>query len=200
MPSVGTGRPGRIGRPSKSARNGSEARTCREMPRHSVVDWSRITFSIKIFLEIRRVSCNGHVHGGGWHCCGGRDRWVGSLGAIEGRRHGRGGGGVGDAGGGGVLARRRMPTCGRRRRGPVREGWEARCAFPLRELLHMRLTGSCDSAAGGNVQPRQHIVASHHSVPQRTADVGVGAPGCHLSAADTRVVSVLTCEEIFPEA
>ena len=32
---------------------------------------------------------------GGWCCCGGRDRLVRSLGATEGRRHGRGGGGRG---------------------------------------------------------------------------------------------------------
>ena len=49
-PSVGTGRLGRTGRPSRRARNGAEARTCRAMPRHSVVERSRIAFSMKIFL------------------------------------------------------------------------------------------------------------------------------------------------------
>ena len=39
-------------------------------------------------------------------------------------------------------------------------------------------------------------------VPPCTAYEGVarGAPGCHRSAAGTCIVSVLTCEEIFPEA
>ena len=54
-PSVGTGRPGRTGRPSRRARNGAEARTCRAMPRHSVVQRSRIAFSMKIFLETAPV-------------------------------------------------------------------------------------------------------------------------------------------------
>ena len=49
-PSVGTGRPRRTGRPSRRARNGAEASTCRAMPRHSVVESSRIVFSIKIFF------------------------------------------------------------------------------------------------------------------------------------------------------
>ena len=41
---------GRTGRPSRRARNGTEARTCRAMPRHSVVERSRIAFAMKIFL------------------------------------------------------------------------------------------------------------------------------------------------------
>ena len=36
-PSVGIGRPGRTGRPSRRARNGAEARTCRAMPRRGKV-------------------------------------------------------------------------------------------------------------------------------------------------------------------
>ena len=47
-PSVRTGRPGRTGRPSSRARNGIEARTCRAMPRHSVVESSRIAFCTKL--------------------------------------------------------------------------------------------------------------------------------------------------------
>ena len=54
-PSVGTGRPGRTGRPSRRARNSAEARTCRAMPRHSVVERSCIAFSMKIFLETAPV-------------------------------------------------------------------------------------------------------------------------------------------------
>ena len=47
--------PGRTGRPYRRARNGAEARTCRAMPRHSVVERSRIAFSMKIFLETAPV-------------------------------------------------------------------------------------------------------------------------------------------------
>ena len=111
---------------------------------------------------------------------------------MEGKGHCRVGGGVGDAGGGGVYSRRHVPTSGMRRRGAVREGREAVCAGPLPALFHMRLTGGCVSAAGGNAEPRfrQCIVASHHSMPQRTADRGVDAPR----------ISVLTSKEIFPKA
>ena len=100
---------------------------------------------------------------------------------MEGRRYGRGGGGVRDARGCGTRARRHVPTCGGRRRGPGGEGWEALCAGLLRELYHVRLAGGKDSAAGGDAEPRlrQRIMASHHGVPQRATDEGVGAPGCH---------------------
>ena len=56
----------------------------------------------------------GYVRGGERCCCacGGRGRWVGSLGAMEGRRHGRSRGGVGVAGG--SRARAHVPICGRR--------------------------------------------------------------------------------------
>ena len=50
-PSVRTNRPGRTGRPSRRAHNGAVVRTCRAMPRHIVVEMSRIAFSIKILLE-----------------------------------------------------------------------------------------------------------------------------------------------------
>ena len=50
-PSVGTGCPGRTGVPSRHARNGAGARTCPAMPRQSVVERSRIAFSMKVFLE-----------------------------------------------------------------------------------------------------------------------------------------------------
>ena len=86
---------------------------------------------------------------GGWCCCGGRDRLVRSLGATEGRRHGRGGGGRGAAGGREAGARRHLPTSGGRRRRADGEGWESHCAGPLRELCRMQLAGGCDSAAGG---------------------------------------------------
>ena len=104
---------------------------------------------------------------------------------------------VGDAGGVSDRTRGHVPSCGRCRWGAVEEGWEARRAVPMPGLLHMRLAGGCDSAAGGNAEPplSQQIVASHHCVPQRTADDGVGAPSCHRSAADTRIVSVLTCKD-----
>ena len=64
------------------------------------------------------------------------------------------------------------------------------------------LAGGCASSAGGNVEPRlrQRVMANHHCVPQRAACEGVGATGCHGSAADTRIVSVLACDEIFAEA
>ena len=73
--------------------------------------------------------------------------------------------------------------------------------MPLRELFHVRLAGGCDSSAGGNAEPRlrQRVMACHRCVPQRAYE-GVGATGCHGSAADTRIVSVLTCGEIFTEA
>ena len=55
------------------------------------------------------------------------------------------------------------------------------------ELLHVQPAGGCNSSVGGNPEPhlRQRIMASHHCVPHHTADEGVGAPGCHGSAADT---------------
>ena len=65
--------------------------------------------------------------------------WVRSLGALEGRRHGRGSGGVGDAGGCGARAPRHVSTSGGRRRGAGGEGWVSQRAGPLRELFHMRL-------------------------------------------------------------
>ena len=49
-PSVGTGCPG-SGHPSGRARNGAGARTCLEMPRQSIVETSRVAFSLKVFLE-----------------------------------------------------------------------------------------------------------------------------------------------------
>ena len=99
---------------------------------------------------------------------------------MEGRRRNRGGGGVGAAGGGRARARRYVPTCGGRRPGAVGKGWEAHCTRTLRELFHVQLTGGCDSAAGGDAEPRlrQRIMASHHSEPRRAADEGVGATGC----------------------
>ena len=45
-----------------------------------------------------------------------------------------------------------------------------------------------------------HARACHHCVPQRAAYEGVGATGCHGSAADTHIVSVLTCNKIFTDA
>ena len=50
-PSVGSGRPGRTEQPSRRASNGAVARSWRAMPRNSAVEKSRITFSMKIFLE-----------------------------------------------------------------------------------------------------------------------------------------------------
>ena len=121
---------------------------------------------------------------------------------MEGRRHGRGGGGVGDAGGCGARVRRHVPTSGGRRRGAGGEGWEPHRGGPLRELFHVWLVGGCETPAGGNAEPRlrQRVMACHHCVPQRAANEGVGATGCHGSAADTRIISVLTWEEIFAEA
>ena len=85
---------------------------------------------------------------------------------------------------------------------PCGEGWESHRAGPLRELFHVRLAGGRDSSAGGNAEPRlrQCVMACHHCVPQRAAYEGVGATGCHETAADTRIVFVLTCAEIFAEA
>ena len=60
---------------------------------------------------------------------------------MEGRRHGQGGGGVGDAGVCGVRVRRHGPTSGGRGRAVGGEGWESHCAGPLREVFHMRLAG-----------------------------------------------------------
>ena len=59
-PSVGTGRPGRTGRPSRRARNGTEARTCRAMPRHSVVKGSRIAMPHVHVLWHRGHSVDNH--------------------------------------------------------------------------------------------------------------------------------------------
>ena len=121
---------------------------------------------------------------------------------MEGRRHGRGMGGVGDAGGCGARARRHVPTSGGCRRGVGGEGWESHRVGPLRDLFHVRLASGCDSSAGGNAEPRlrQCVMACHHCVPQRAVYEGVGATGCHGSAAETRIVSVSTCEKIFTEA
>ena len=90
-------------------------------------------------------------------------------------------------------------------RGAGGEAWESHRAGTLRELFHVWLAGGYNSSAGGNpdpLEPRlgQCIMASHHCVAQRAADEGVGVPGCHGSAADTRIGSVFTCEEIFAEA
>ena len=53
--SVGTGCPGRAGRPSRRACNGADPRTCRATPPHSVVERSRIAFSMTIYLETAPV-------------------------------------------------------------------------------------------------------------------------------------------------
>ena len=75
---------------------------------------------------------------------------------MEGRRHGRGGGGVGDAGGCGALASRHVPTSGGRRRGAGGEGWES------------HLAGRCGSCftCGSQVDaiPPQAAMRSHASV------------------------------------
>ena len=63
-PSIGTGRRGRTGRPSMRARNGTEVRTCRVMPRHSVVERSRIAFSMRTFLETAPLEAASSV--GSW--------------------------------------------------------------------------------------------------------------------------------------
>ena len=63
---------------------------------------------------------------------------------MEGIRHGRGGGGVGDAGGCGACAHRHVATSGGRRRGAGGEGWESHRMGPLRELFHVRLASCCD--------------------------------------------------------
>ena len=121
---------------------------------------------------------------------------------MEGEKHGRGVGGVGDAGGCRARARWHVPTSGGRRRGAEGAGWESHPAGPLRDLFPVRLAVGCNSSAGGNVEPRlrQRVMACHHCVPQRAAYEGVGATGCHGSAADTRIVSGLTCKEIFAKA
>ena len=118
------------------------------------------------------------------------------------RRHGRGWGGVGDAGGCSARARRHVPTSGGCRRVASGEGWESHRVGPLRELFHVRLASGCDSSAGGDAEPRlrQRVMACHHCVPHCTAYEGVGSAGCPGSAADTRIVSVLTCKKIFAEA
>ena len=121
---------------------------------------------------------------------------------MEGRRHGRGWGGVGDAGGCGACACRHVPTSGGCRRGAGGEGWESHRVVPLRELFNVRFANRCNSSMGGDAEPRlrQRVMACHHCVPQRAAYEGGGAAGCHGSAADTRIVSVLTYEKIFAEA
>ena len=112
---------------------------------------------------------------------------------MEGRRHSRGWGEVGDAGGCSARARRHVPTSG----GCIRGAGGERC-----ESHHVRLASGCDSSAGGNAEPhlRQRVMACHHCVPQRAAYDGVGAAGCHGSAADTRIVSRLNCEKFYAEA
>ena len=73
---------------------------------------------------------------------------------MEGRRHGRGWGEVGDAGGCGARARRNVPASGGCRRGAGWKGWESHCVGPLRELFHVS-SSVCvicridDSAAAG---------------------------------------------------
>ena len=58
---------------------------------------------------------------------------------MEGRRHGRGWGEVGDAGGCGARARWHVPASGGCRRGAGGKGWESHRVGPLRELFHVRL-------------------------------------------------------------
>ena len=82
---------------------------------------------------------------------------------MEGRRHGRGWGEVGDARGCGARARRHVPTSGGCRRGAGGEGWESHRVGPLRELFHVRLASGCDSSAGGNALWRATTVC--HSAP-----------------------------------
>ena len=53
---VGLCRPGRTAKPSRRVRSGAEAKTCRAMPRHSVVERSRIAFCIKLFWETAPVN------------------------------------------------------------------------------------------------------------------------------------------------
>ena len=120
----------------------------------------------------------------------------------NGKRHGRGGGGVGDTGGFEARARWYVPTSGGCRWGVCGDGEESHRVGPLREVFYVRLASGCDSSAGGNAEPclRQRVMACHCCVPQRAAYEGVGATGCHGLAAYTRIVSVLTCENIFAEA
>ena len=96
---------------------------------------------------------------------------------MEGRRHSRGCGGVGDAGGCGAHARRHVPTSGGRRRGEGREGWESHRAGPLQELFYLLLAGGCNSSAGGNAEHRlrTRVMSSHRCLAQRAAYEGVGA-------------------------
>ena len=68
----------------------------------------------------------GLVHGGGRRSCGSQYiRCMGSLGAMEGRRHGRGGGGVAVAVGGRACACGHCFTCGGRGRRVRTEGSRA---------------------------------------------------------------------------
>ena len=64
------------------------------------------------------VSGCSHVSEVGWCCCGGRDRRVGSLGAMKGGRHAR-------DGGWGCRGRRspRSPTCAHLQRAQMGAGW-----------------------------------------------------------------------------
>ena len=62
---------------------------------------------------------------------------------MQGRRHGREGGGGWGRGGGGGRAPQHVPICGGRKRGAIGEGWEAHCAS--RFLL--RVTWPCSPSS-----------------------------------------------------
>ena len=99
-----------------------------------------------------------------------------SVGAMEGRRHGRGGGGVGDAGGCGARARWHVPTGGGSRRGAGGESWEshrARClrvthdvqrksSFAMRRWLPARICMRACCAMPSPVGPTSHMRCAEH--------------------------------------
>ena len=81
---------------------------------------------------VTAAECPAAVASQGVSCCGGRDRWVRSLGAIQGRRRSQVGDGVGGAGSCKARACRHVLTSGGRRQGEGGEGRESHCAGLLR--------------------------------------------------------------------
>ena len=115
---------------------------------------------------------------------------------MDGRRHGRGGGGVGDAGGCRARAHRHV-------RGAGEDGWDTLCKGLLWN------SGAAARAACGWLQflrgrqPRASPPSTHYGEPPLCATPhrrrGSGCPRLPWICR-RHIVSVLTCEEIFAEA
>ena len=107
---------------------------------------------------------------------------------MEGRRHGRGWGDVGDARGCGARARRHVPTSGGCKRGAGGEGWESHRVGPLRELFHVRVAAIPPRAAmrsQASVSALWRATTVCHSAPHMrewVPPVAMDRPQTHASS------------------